>query len=208
MSTPPEISSNQRRDDAGVVCPVIGPVPFVPCPLEQIEPIIQFLSSGASVLKPTAFERGTIMPDGRLDLCKQSIGPHGCKEVVQSLIASKIESIRWLIDQPVSNSGRLRQKIDAILTSIMCEGDTGDDIQWQIELVHDPDAILKKTSEIVITSDSVILDRCSRWYNAISDIWLTRLKLDPHDESSTWMVDFTAEGNPTDQPGCTVLDPS
>ena len=36
---------------------------------------------------------------------------------------------------------------------------------WQVELVPNPDAVLCDTDEIVATADSVILDRCQRWFN-------------------------------------------
>ena len=37
--------------------------------------------------------------------------------------------------------------------------------EWSVELVDDPDPVLKQSSEIVATSDSVILDAGPRWFN-------------------------------------------
>lgn len=81
----------------------------------------------------------------------------------------------WFFDQPVCNSGRLR--------SIMRQlaGERGWD--WRIELVPDPDGILAASDEIVATADSVILDRCRRWFNLarevvdrrLPDSWIVRI---------------------------------
>ncbi len=70
----------------------------------------------------------------------------------------------WLLDRPVSNSGRLR----AILSQTAQE--RGWD--WQVELVVNPDPLLAQSPEIVATADSAVLDRCDRWVN------LSRLAID------------------------------
>ena len=64
---------------------------------------------------------------------------------------------QWLLDQPVSNSGRLKALI------LETAADAGWD--WQVELAPDPDPLLSQTDHIVATSDSVILDRCQHWFN-------------------------------------------
>jgi hypothetical protein len=66
----------------------------------------------------------------------------------------------WWLDRPVSNSARFRQ---AILESAAAPG-----WDWQAELVFNPDKVLAQSSQIVATSDSVILDRCDRWLNLVS----------------------------------------
>ena len=53
------------------------PVPVVAAPLGELQPLLQYLQGGQEVLRPVAFPRGTLMPDGRLDLCKQVVGPQG-----------------------------------------------------------------------------------------------------------------------------------
>lgn len=63
----------------------------------------------------------------------------------------------WLLDSPVSNSGRLK----ATLYEIAAQNKWN----WQIELVFSPNAELKQRSEIIATADSVILDNCQRWFN-------------------------------------------
>jgi hypothetical protein len=63
----------------------------------------------------------------------------------------------WLLDKPVSNTGRLAH----LLRELALERGW----PWTVELVADPDAVLKVSAEVVATSDSAILDGCTRWYN-------------------------------------------
>jgi hypothetical protein len=59
----------------------------------------------------------------------------------------------WLLDAPVSNSGRLASMI------------RGTDPNWNAEVVPDPDILLSQPGAPVATADSVILDRCGSWIN-------------------------------------------
>ncbi len=68
----------------------------------------------------------------------------------------------WLLDSPVSNSGRLKSLIGRLAQSKNWE--------WEIELVTNPDARLIKSENIVASSDSVILDGCKRWVNLAAEI--------------------------------------
>jgi hypothetical protein len=73
--------------------------------------------------------------------------------------------VRIFLDAPVSNSGRLRARIDETAK------------RWPFpvdcETVPNPDAILARADN-VITSDSAILDRCGSWLN------LARFVVDRH----------------------------
>lgn len=53
------------------------PEPVVPCHLDDLAPLFAHLTGDAPVERQTAFARGTLTPDGRLDLCKQVVGPQG-----------------------------------------------------------------------------------------------------------------------------------
>lgn len=68
----------------------------------------------------------------------------------------------WLLDSPVSNSGRLK----ALL------GELARDHRWpwEIRLTISPDAELSKIDTIVVSTDSVILDACQRWTNLAAGI--------------------------------------
>jgi len=63
----------------------------------------------------------------------------------------------WLLDSPVSNSGRLKTLIGELAR------ENGWD--WEIQLLLSPDRELIKTDAIVASSDSVVLDGCRRWVN-------------------------------------------
>ena len=63
----------------------------------------------------------------------------------------------FLLDAPVSNSGRLK----ALALDHFRERRWN----WEIEIVPNPDALLAEAREIVATADSVILDRCESWFN-------------------------------------------
>lgn len=73
----------------------------------------------------------------------------------------------WYLDSPVSNSGRLKTTIRTIAA------DNGWD--WQVEVVQNPDAVLIQASQIVVTADSVILNRCEQWYNLARETVTARL---------------------------------
>jgi hypothetical protein len=75
----------------------------------------------------------------------------------------------WLLDSPVSNSGRLK----TLIRALACE--SGWDCR--IELVFNPDAELIKTDRIVVSSDSVVLDGCKSWVNLAAEIITRKL---PH----------------------------
>jgi Ran GTPase-activating protein (RanGAP) involved in mRNA processing and transport len=84
----PTKPTEQPRDASSqltIACPISGPKPFVPCKIDEVMPIAEFLRSGVVLNELRSFPRGTIMPDGRLDLCKQSLGPEGCSQIVKAL---------------------------------------------------------------------------------------------------------------------------
>jgi hypothetical protein len=73
---------------------------------------------------------------------------------------------RWWLDQPVSNSGRLKTLIR----------EAAADAGWimDVELTFSPDHVLSHTDQIIATSDGIVLDHCQRWVN------LTRLIIAEH----------------------------
>lgn len=62
---------------------------------------------------------------------------------------------RWLLDQPVSNSGRLR--------GLLLELADQRGWEWTVDLVPDPDPVLARSSVCVATADSQILDAVGGW---------------------------------------------
>lgn len=67
------------------------------------------------------------------------------------------QNVLWLLDRPVSNSGRLK----AILEDYFEQKN----LNWQVEIHQNPDQILRQTPEPIATSDSAVLDECSCWFN-------------------------------------------
>jgi len=102
-------------------------------------------------------------------------------EILGELIASwGVAACRWLLDQPVSNSGRLK--------TMLREIGEANRWPWQIELVADPDTVLKRIDQIVATSDSDILDHAQRWFN------LARTAIERR-VSQAWIVDLSGSGS-------------
>ncbi len=73
----------------------------------------------------------------------------------------------WLLDSPVSNSGRLKTLIGELARK--------NNWNWEIELLLSPDAELKKTDAVVASSDSVVLDACRKWANLAAEIITQKL---------------------------------
>lgn len=78
-----------------------------------------------------------------------------------------VNEAMWLLDSPVSNSGRLKTLIGKLARE--------SNWNWEIELHMSPDAELKKTDLIVASSDSVVLDDCKRWANLATEIIKSKL---------------------------------
>jgi hypothetical protein len=83
-------------------------------------------------------------------------------EVIAEL---RIGPCTWYLDNPVSNSGRLKQMILEVAQE--------NSWNWNVEIVNNPDAVLSQTDQIIATADSVILDECQRWF-ALADEVVTR----------------------------------
>ncbi len=70
--------------------------------------------------------------------------------------------VRWLLDSPVSNSGRLKTLIGELAAK--------NNWHWEIELLLSPDYELMKIDMIIASSDSVVLDGCKKWVNLATEI--------------------------------------
>lgn len=75
----------------------------------------------------------------------------------QFLKAHDINNCLWLLDSPVSNSGRLKKLLGELAKE--------NNWNWKIELSLSPDAELIKNDAAVASSDSVVLDGCKSWAN-------------------------------------------
>ena len=68
-----------------------------------------------------------------------------------------VNNVKWLLDSPVSNSGRLKALIGELARKSRWN--------WEIKLLPSPDTELIKSELTVATSDSVVLDACKSWFN-------------------------------------------
>jgi hypothetical protein len=77
-----------------------------------------------------------------------------------------VEKSIWYFDRPVSNSGKLKQIVL----------DLADKMHWNVEvLLHsNPDKVLKDCGQAVASTDSVVLDAATAWFN------LTRFIIEKH----------------------------
>jgi hypothetical protein len=129
---------------------------------------------------------GGVILHARDDCYRDMASMHGSYRKVDETIAAihilgelisrwNVASCRWLMDEPVSNSGRLK-------TMLRIAADQHN-WNWQVELVPDPDPVLIRTNQIVATADSQILDNAQRWFNLarvaidsrVPDAWILNL---------------------------------
>lgn len=120
---------------------------------------------------------GGVIIQGRDGCYRDMASMHGTFRKVRetapalSLLGDVVVSLKpkrclWLLDSPVSNSGRLRSQ----MRDLAAEHGWA----WEIELVANPDTALANSMGIIATADSVVLDRCRSWLN------LGRLVLTSH----------------------------
>ncbi|MEM1179908.1 MAG: SDR family NAD(P)-dependent oxidoreductase [Acidobacteriota bacterium] len=64
----------------GPTCPIVPP-----CPEGELAPLLEHLGADLGTAEALSFPRGTLLPDGRLDLCKQGLGPDGAARVAEVL---------------------------------------------------------------------------------------------------------------------------
>lgn len=102
--------------------------------------------------------RGTYKLIDKTDIAIQLIG--------EKLAKMKIAEVTFYLDSPVSNTGRLKQRIFEILNVYSYE--------VNVELVNNADVILE-TKDYVITSDAIILNKCENWINLAYDITCEKL---------------------------------
>lgn len=106
-----------------------------------------------------------------LDGCFRDLsGVHGTyKRVQQTSYAielvsmfftkSDLQKLIWIFDQPVSNSGRIKQ--------IILDFSKENNLNWEVELEFNPDKFLVDNADIAVSSDAWILDHCKKWFNLI-----------------------------------------
>ncbi|MHC5538224.1 DUF434 domain-containing protein [Singulisphaera rosea] len=128
---------------------------------------------------------GAVILRGRDGCLRDLAGVHGTYRSVgetfpaidllgDGLASLQVEHVTWLLDSPVSNSGRLR---GFLLRAAESRG-----ANWQVDLVTNPDTLLQGASE-VISADSLILDRCTSWFNMAHFVITSRVP-------AAWVIDL------------------
>lgn len=84
----------------------------------------------------------------------------------EKLEGMKIREAMFYLDAPVSNTGRLKQRILELLQ--------GFTYQVSVELVNNADVVLENLNN-VISSDSIVLSRCKSWINLTAEIMKDKL---------------------------------
>ncbi len=96
---------------------------------------------------------------------------------IQALLASleelHVEKAVIYLDQPVSNSGRLKQRILEFAGQVPFE--------LEVEIENPVDAILK-TKPLIASADAIILDECSQWFNLVRYVVETQIGVYPYIE--------------------------
>ena len=89
----------------------------------------------------------------------------------------QVANCRWLLDRPVSNSGRLR--------SILVDLAERRSWSWEVDLVPDPDPMLATAEVCVATADSGILDQARHWFNLAGLLVFSKIP-------GAWTIDLSA----------------
>ena len=115
---------------------------------------------------------GGVLIVGRDTCCRDMASMHGNYRRVEEtrpalqLVGRFLEQLdvaacHWVLDRPVSNSGRLSQ----LLLELAAENRW----RWETQLAADADQVLSD-KPIVVTADSAILDVCRSWFNLAARI--------------------------------------
>ncbi len=132
---------------------------------------------------------GGVVLLGRDGCCRDLAGIHrryrkvaetapALRLIGETVAAWGVTGCRWWLDQPVSNSGRLKTFIHEVAA--------GAGWNMQVELVFNPDKVLWESDQVIATSDGVVLDRCQHWVNLVREIIRTRLP-------QAWLLDLSPE---------------
>ncbi|HEX8492299.1 MAG TPA: DUF434 domain-containing protein [Pyrinomonadaceae bacterium] len=122
----------------------------------------------------------------RDDCIRDLSGVHGSYRSVQetekairligeALAVLNPASVEWLLDRPISNSGRLSARIIELAREHAWP--------WTVEVIFNPDTTLISSDKIIVTSDSAVLDAAGRWINL--NAYLIKEHL-----AESWLIDL------------------
>jgi hypothetical protein len=94
----------------------------------------------------------------------------------ENLMTAEPASATWLLDQPISNSGRLATRIREVAVA--------NNWPWEVIVTMNPDKEILASDEIAVTSDSNILDGAANWVNFNSLVIAKHLP-------EAWVIDLS-----------------
>ena len=130
---------------------------------------------------------GGVLIRGRDDCIRDLSGVHSSYRSVNEtedaiiligevLDQAGVESVACILDQPISNSGRLAQRIRVLAADRNWD--------WTVGLAFNPDAQLIRSNRIVISSDGPVLDQVQRWNNLAASLIEKRV-------AGAWLIDLS-----------------
>jgi len=90
----------------------------------------------------------------------------------------KPSSVLWLLDSPVSNSGRLAARVREVAARR--------NWPWEVRVEFNPDHDIVNSDRVAVTSDSNVLDNVTRWLN------LGQMIVESYVEDA-WVIDLSRE---------------
>lgn len=78
---------------------------MAPAEPADLDPLLLRLTDPTPVTEPEVFPRGTLQPDGRLDLCKNSLGPLGAVRIIPAATASPLVTHLLLGTNTIGSTG-------------------------------------------------------------------------------------------------------
>lgn len=87
-----------------------------------------------------------------------------------------VSELSWLLDSPVSNSGRLAARVREVAAERGWP--------WEVRAEFNPDREIVKSERIAVTSDSNVLDGVERWLN------LGRMIVEKYVETA-WVIELS-----------------
>jgi Ran GTPase-activating protein (RanGAP) involved in mRNA processing and transport len=105
--------------DSPLHCPQPQPIETTSDILNNLTPLLECLKTNPHITEQTTFPIGTLMPDGRLDMCKQNLGVTGCEIVAKALetnttIASLLLGTNGIGDTGVKSIAKLIDRNDKL----------------------------------------------------------------------------------------------
>lgn len=88
----------------------------------------------------------------------------------------QVAAVYWVLDQPVSNSGRLKTMLRQLADQRQGT--------WHVQLLPNPDAVLADVGQIVASADGQVLDQANRWFNLAREAIGLRVP-------GAWVVDLS-----------------